>query len=72
MRFSEFDALVEQEFGDAYGRSLVRRHAIHALDDRTAEEAVAAGLPVRRVWDALCDDLEIPVERRFLQGRRAR
>src|SRR5690606_6748113 len=66
VRLSEFWALVEQEFGAAYGRSIAGRHAIHALADRTAEEAIEAGVPVRRVWDSLCDDFDVPPGRRHL------
>ncbi|CAN5435070.1 hypothetical protein BH23ACT6_BH23ACT6_19260 [soil metagenome] len=70
MRLSEFWALMEQEFGGPYGRSLARSHAIHALGDRTASEAIEAGEPVRRVWASLCDDLEVPPERRLPAERR--
>ncbi|MBW8171702.1 DUF3046 domain-containing protein [Ornithinimicrobium sp. Arc0846-15] len=66
MRLSEFWALMEQEFGGAYGRSVAMTHVIRALEDRTAVEAIEAAVPVRRVWTALCDDLQIPAERRFL------
>lgn len=66
MRLSEFWALMEQEFGGPYGRSLADSHVIHALEDRTAVEAIESGLPVRRVWLALCDDLQIAQERRHL------
>lgn len=69
MRLSEFWALMDQEFGTAYARSLARSHALHALDDRTAEEAVEAGVPVRRVWEAVCDDFDVPPERRHLAHR---
>ncbi|WP_153393410.1 DUF3046 domain-containing protein [Ornithinicoccus halotolerans] len=72
MRLSEFAALLEQEFGRAYGRRLAASHAIHALGDRTADQAVEDGLPVRRVWEALCDDLDVPPERRYLDERRRR
>ncbi len=66
MRLSHFWALMEQEFGGPYGRSVAGSHVLHALGDRTATEAIEAGLPVREVWTALCDDLRIPEERRRL------
>ncbi len=69
MRLSEFWALLEQEFGGPYGRSLASTHAIHAIGDRTAVEAIESGEPVRRVWLALCDDLQIPEERRLPADR---
>ena len=62
MRLSEFWTLMEQEFGRPYGRTMASSHAIHALGDRTADEAIEAGEPVRMVWLALCDDLQIPPE----------
>lgn len=72
MRLSQFWQVMEQEFGGPYGRALAASHAIHALEDRTASEAIDAGVPVRRVWEALCDDMEVPEERRLPRDRRAR
>lgn len=66
VRLSQFWALMDQEFGSAYARSLARTHALHAFGDRTAEEAIEAGVPVRSVWEALCDDFDVPPERRHL------
>lgn len=66
MRLSEFWALMEQEFGGAYGRTVAMTHAIHALGDRTATQAIDEAVPVRRVWTALCDDLQVPAQRRYL------
>ncbi|MGB3184851.1 MAG: DUF3046 domain-containing protein [Ornithinimicrobium sp.] len=71
MRLSEFWELMEQEFGGPYGRSLAGSHVIHALGDRTAIEAIEAGEQVRGVWWALCDDLQVPPERRLRADRRA-
>ena len=53
-----------EEFGRAYAASLARDHTLTALDSRTADEALAAGLPPRQVWEAICDDLEVPPEGR--------
>lgn len=72
MRLSEFWALMDQEFGSAYARTLARSHAIHAFGDRTAEEAIEAGEPVRRVWEALCDDFDVPAARRHLADAKER
>ncbi|PID53281.1 MAG: hypothetical protein CSB46_09040 [Micrococcales bacterium] len=35
------------------------------LDGRTAEEALEAGVPPRQVWEALCDAMDVPVQRRL-------
>jgi hypothetical protein len=69
MRLSEFWALMEQEFGGPYGYTVAEQHVLHALDDRTAAEAIEQGEPVRQVWVALCDDLQVPAERRFIADR---
>ncbi|TWP37606.1 DUF3046 domain-containing protein [Leekyejoonella antrihumi] len=65
MRLSEFWRLMDDEFTSAYSRVLSRSHAIHALGDRTAVEALDAGVPPRNVWRALCDDMGVPEERRL-------
>jgi hypothetical protein len=69
---SEFWILVDEEFGAAQGRALVRDHVVGSLGHRTAEQALAAGVDPRDVWFALCDDLRVPVERRWGRDERAR
>lgn len=71
MRLSEFWALMEQEFGGPYGRSVAGSHVIHALGDLTATEALDQGVNTRRVWVALCEDLQIPEERRMIEDTKA-
>lgn len=65
MRLSELWRLVDEEFGHAYGRHLARTHVIHALGDRTLEEAIEGRVPPRDAWLALCEDLDVPPERRL-------
>jgi hypothetical protein len=72
VRLSEFWALMEQEFGPTYARTLAAGHVLHGLGDRTATEAIEQGVPVRSVWFALCDDMQVPEERRFLADRKGR
>ena len=62
---SEFWVLVEDEFGAGPGRTLVRDHVLGALAHRTAEQALEAGEDARSVWFALCEDLQVPAERRW-------
>jgi len=56
---------MDDEFTPAYSRVLARSHAIHALGDRTAVDALEAGVEPRRVWRALCDDMDVPEDRRL-------
>ena len=60
------------EFGSAYADTVARRHAIRALGSRTAEEALADGVPVRTIWLALCDDMDVPEDRRLGRDRKAK
>jgi Protein of unknown function (DUF3046) len=72
MRDSEFWDLVNSQFGRTQGPTLVREHVLFALGNRTAEQALADGVPVRDVWFAMCDDLDVPSTRRWGQERPAR
>ena len=47
VRLSEFWRAVADEFGEVYGRALVRDLVLSELGDLTAERAIAAGVPVR-------------------------
>ena len=65
MRMSHFWTLMDDEFGQAYAGSLARDHVLGALGDRTALQAIADGVPPRDVWEALCDDMDVPPEHRL-------
>lgn len=62
---SEFWALVDGEFGPARGRTLARDHVLRAMGYRTAQQALDGGEAPRAVWMALCDELEVPADRRW-------
>ncbi|ROS59705.1 DUF3046 family protein [Frigoribacterium sp. PhB160] len=68
MRTSEFTTAVTDEFGEAYGRVVTRDLVIAALGDRTADDALAGGVPPREVWLALCAAEGVPIERRHGVG----
>ena len=68
MRLSEFQYAVTEEFG-AYGAVLVRDLVLAALGSRTADQALAAGVPPREVWLALCVAEDVPDPRRYGAGR---
>lgn len=76
MRLSQFWTLIDDEFGPGQGRALVRDHVLASLGHRTAAQAMEAGEPLRQVWLALCEDLDVPLERRWgpedEKARRAR
>jgi len=65
VRYREFWGLVDEVFGSAYGRALVREQVLTRLADRTAAEALDAGVEPRDVWHALCDALDVPETQRW-------
>jgi hypothetical protein len=66
---SEFLRAIADEFGDAFGRSLVRDLVVTSLGERTSDEALAAGVSPRVVWLALCSAMDVPRERWYGAGR---
>lgn len=69
MRRSEFLRAVSDEFGTAYGASLVDDLVLGLVGGRTAAQALAEGHPPREVWLALCEATDVPAERRYGVGR---
>jgi hypothetical protein len=69
VRLSQFWTFLEDEFGPTYAASLARDLALDPLQGRTAEQALAAGIPARQVWFALCDALDVPPDRRHGKER---
>ena len=68
MRLSEFRTAMKDEFGDAYGRVLTRDLVLTPLGGRTADQALAAGVPARDVWLALCAEADVPRSRWYGAG----
>lgn len=64
MRLTEFHQLVVDEFGDAKGKWVVSSH-VFSGEGKTAGELIDAGVDPRDVWGHLCDDFDIPEERRL-------
>ena len=60
MRHSEFWALIDDVFGEAYSATLARELALDALDSRTCREALEQGVAPRDVWHALCEQMDVP------------
>jgi hypothetical protein len=58
------------EFGDAYARVLAHDLVLGPVGGRTAEQAIAAGIPMREIWLAICDAQDVPANRRYGVGQR--
>ncbi|HYN28991.1 MAG TPA: DUF3046 domain-containing protein [Dermatophilaceae bacterium] len=72
MRLRQFWTLMEEEFGAAYAPSLARAHVLREVGGRTVLEALEQGVPPREVWLALCDDMDVPEDRRLGRDRAPR
>jgi Protein of unknown function (DUF3046) len=60
VRLQEFWSRLSDHFGTMRAESVARDHVFAALGGRSAVEAIEAGLPVRRVWLAICEEYEVP------------
>lgn len=68
MRTSEFRDALELAFGPVQGDSLARDLYLVRID-ATAEEALAAGIPPAKVWDALMEETDADEKTRWIYRR---
>lgn len=64
MKQSHFWTLLADEFGSANAGVIASSLELPGLQS-TAEQALAAGIDPRTVWQAICDLHDIPMERRL-------
>ena len=64
MRLQEFWSRLDRQFGPMRAQSVARDHVFSTLGGRSAVDAIEAGLSVRRVWLAICEEYEVPVKER--------
>jgi hypothetical protein len=60
VRHTEFWERMDDALGPSYARSWASMFVIADLGGRTAEEALAAGVPPKEVWAAVWRVLELP------------
>lgn len=60
---------MRDEFGAGYAASLARDLVVGELSGRTADDALAAGVPPKEVWRAVCEAVGVPLERRLGRDR---
>lgn len=60
MRHTEFWDRMESALGGAFARHWASTHVMSALGGRTADEALAAGVPPKTVWRVVHSELELP------------
>ncbi len=64
MRHTEFWARMNAALGNAYAPVWARQHVLAELGGRTVDEALAAGVPPKRIWVAVADALSLPESQR--------
>ena len=64
VRLQEFWSRLDRRFGAMRAQSVTRDHVFAVLGGRTAVEAIEAGVPVRRVWLAICEEYDVPPKER--------
>lgn len=64
MRHRAFRKAVAEEFGEAHAGVLLRDYWIAELGT-TPDEALGQGYSPRAVWEALCNEFDVPDERRY-------
>ena len=64
VRLQDFWARLREQFGSMRAESVARDHVFSSLGGRSAVEAIDAGVPVRRVWLAICEEFDVPPRER--------
>jgi hypothetical protein len=64
VRLQEFWTRLDRHFGPMRAQSVARDHVFAVLGGRSAVDAIEAGLAVRKVWLAICDEYEVPPKER--------
>ncbi|EJZ06394.1 DUF3046 domain-containing protein [Mycolicibacterium vaccae] len=59
MRLTEFQVLVEGQFGAVRASSMLVDHVLTSVG-RTPAQAIEDGVDPREVWRALCADFDVP------------
>ncbi|MGJ4844062.1 MULTISPECIES: DUF3046 domain-containing protein [unclassified Leifsonia] len=71
MKLSEFQRAILDEFGSTYGQALTTDLVLGELGNRTAQQALAAGVAPREVWIALCRETGVPQSHWYGAGKPA-
>lgn len=64
MRNTVFRRTMAEEFGSIRAATLAEDHVLSAVGGRTANQALAAGVPAKEIWIAICEEFGVPRERR--------
>ncbi|WP_375486379.1 DUF3046 domain-containing protein [uncultured Jatrophihabitans sp.] len=63
MRLTEFWRRMDERFGAGYAASLAADYRLPVLG-ATIDDALAAGVEAKQVWQAVCAEFEMPAQLR--------
>jgi hypothetical protein len=64
VRLTTFWDRMRGQFGDAYAASVAKDYVLSSLGSRTVNQALAAGVEPKKVWQAVCEAFEVPEKSR--------
>ena len=64
MREAELWQRLERHLGSAYARTWAEQYSLATLESLTVTEALAAGVPGKKIWRAVWQALELPARER--------
>ena len=64
MRLQEFWSRLDGHFGSMRAQTVARDHVFAVLGGRSAVQAIDAGVSVRKVWLAICEEYDVPPKER--------
>jgi hypothetical protein len=59
MRLTDFWNRMDRHFGAGYAESWAKDYVIAELGGRTVEQALAEGVSAKRVWQAVCQVVDV-------------
>lgn len=60
VRLTDFWERMDAVFGPEYARSWAGDFVLAAIGNRTALQAIEAGVETREIWQAVCGAVEVP------------
>ncbi|MGH3377491.1 MAG: DUF3046 domain-containing protein [Actinoallomurus sp.] len=60
MRLTVFWVRMNEQFGDGYAESVAKDYVLAELGGRTIDQALADGVAVKAVWQAVCATFDVP------------
>ena len=64
MRITVFRKLMDDEFGELRAAAISADHVFSALGGRTVDKAIDIGIEPKQIWQAVCEEFDIPDARR--------